>query len=88
MTEHRLGRRLRQSFSSKHLADVRRIVHRAEEATLYIKEFSAAQGWVLDFDTINQNRYNAIPATHPLHLIQPYIMIDLMPFDYDGSDSE
>lgn len=88
MTEQRLGRRLRQSFSSKHLSDVRRIIHRAEESTLYMKEFSAAKGWILDFDAINQKRYAALPATHPLRLIQPYINIDLMPFDYDGIESE
>lgn len=53
-----------------------------------MKEFSAAKGWILDFDAINQKRYAALPATHPLRLIQPYINIDLMPFDYDGIESE
>lgn len=80
MTEKRLGRHLYKYISFKHLADVRTMVNRAEEAALYIKEIAEMSGWVLDFNAMNQRRCAALPADHPLCLIQPYIRINLTPF--------
>lgn len=79
--EMRLGPRLYRYFSSKHLSDVRTLVARADDATVYLKSFSKAQGFELDFEAMNRRRCAALPSNHPLYLIEPYIQIDEMPFD-------
>lgn len=87
MTEKRLGRHLYRYISFKHLADVRTMVNRAEEAALYVKEMAELGGWTLDFNAINQRRCAALSADHPLCLIQPYIRINVIPFASDDTDS-
>lgn len=88
MMEIRLGRRLYRYFSSKHLADVRRVVTRADEATLYLKDFAEDEGFDIDFDAMNDRRCAARPLTHPLYLLEPYIQLDVTLLDIYYSDEK
>lgn len=85
MIEMRLGYNLPHYIPSQRLCDVRRVVAGAEEAILYIQDFTDAHGMVLDYHAMNYKRCATLPRTHPLMLIQPYIWIDVTACVYNPS---